>query len=157
MYYVNSKICIFIQDLQKPTSIFTFFYNKYNSYWYQINNLQSYFSESISTAEFEVLFIVVRLDDAVNSCNFFAVDKAFIKACLDRPNEKDVLYFTDSNNASIKSEEHRNDNRAAKAIAVIKLAIFSGKRVGEALNKLVEYVVSCPVDTTMSNWQLNVY
>jgi intergrase/recombinase len=92
---------------------------------------------------------VVRAEDALNSCNLFAVDRAFIKACRDRPNEKDVLYLTDSNNASIKSEEHLRDSRVANAIAVIKLAIFSGNRVGEALYKLVEYVVSCPADTAI--------
>jgi hypothetical protein len=100
---------------------------------------------------------VVIAEDAVSSCNLFAVDKALIKACLDRPNEKEVLYFTDSNSASINSEEHLSDNRVANAIAVIKLAIFSGNSVGEALYKLVVYVVSCPVDTTMSNWYLYVY
>jgi hypothetical protein len=88
-------------------------------------------------------------EGAVNSCNFLAVDKAFIKACRDNPKEKDVLYFTDSNKASINSEEHRSDNLAAKAIAVMKLAICSGKKVGEALYKLAEYVVICCVDTTI--------
>jgi hypothetical protein len=44
-----------------------------------------------------------------------------------------VLYLTDSKSASINNEEHRNERRAAKAIAVTKLAMFSGKRVGDTL------------------------
>lgn len=77
-------------------------------------------------------------DGAVNSCNFLAVDKALIKACRDRPKENEVLNFADSKSASIKSEEHLSDKRAARAIAVIRLAIFSGNKVGEALYKLAE-------------------
>jgi hypothetical protein len=77
-------------------------------------------------------------DGAVNSCNFLAVDKALINACRDNPKENEVLNFADSKSASIKSEEHRRDKRAARAIAVIKLAIFSGSKVGDALYKLVE-------------------
>lgn len=80
-------------------------------------------------------FVVVTADDdgAVNSCNFLAVDKALIKACRDKPNENDVLYFADSKRASIKREEQRRESRAARAMAVIKLAIFSGSKVGDAL------------------------
>jgi hypothetical protein len=67
---------------------------------------------------------------SVKSCSFFAVDNAFMIACLDIPMENDVLYFTDSINASIKMDEHRSDSRVAKAIAVITLATFSGNKVG---------------------------
>lgn len=77
--------------------------------------------------------VVIAVDDAVSSCNFLAVERALISACLDRPKERDVLYFADSSKASIKSDEHRSDKRAANAIAVIRLAIFSGSRVGDAL------------------------
>lgn len=78
-----------------------------------------------------------------------AVDKALTNACLDNPKENDVLCLTDSKRASIKSDEHRRDNLAVKAIAVMKLAIFSGNNVGDALYKLVEYDVNCCVETTM--------
>lgn len=110
-----------------------------------------YFSSSISATVFdvEVLFVVVIAEDVVNSCNFLAVERALINACLDKPKERDVLYFADSNKASIKREEHLSDKRAANAIAVIKLAIFSGSNVGDALYIVEEYLVSCCVETTI--------
>lgn len=113
-----------------------------------------YFSSSISATAVDddeaVPFVVVIAVDAVNSCNFLAVERALINACLDRPKERDVLYFADSSKASIKSDEHRSDKRAANAIAVIKLAMFSGSSVGDALYIVAEYLVSCCVDTTIS-------
>lgn len=62
--------------------------------------------------------------------------------CLETPKVNEVLYFTDSKRASIKREEHRMDRRAARAIAVIKLARFSGNNVDETLRKSVEYVIN---------------
>lgn len=95
--------------------------------------------------------MVVIAEDAVNSCNFLAVERALINAFLDKPKEKDVLYFADSNKASIKREEHLSDKRAANAIAVIKLAMFSGNSVGDALYIVEEYLVSCCVETTIKS------
>lgn len=97
-----------------------------------------YFSSSISVTAVDdesvpFAIVVIAVDVAVNSCNFLAVERALISACLDKPKVRDVLYFADSSKASIKSDEHRSDKRAANAIAVIKLAMFSGSSVGDAL------------------------
>jgi hypothetical protein len=52
------------------------------------------------------------------------------------PNEKAVLYLADSSNASIKSDEHRSERRVATDTAVMMLAMFSGKSVGEFANEV---------------------
>lgn len=148
--YVYAKICIFIEHLQKSTSIIRISLHRIVR---RVGQFTPYLSVSKASEpdKFDWLVVMSAEEEewAVNSCNFLAVDKAFIKACRDNPKENDVLYFTDSKSASINSEEHLSDSLAAKAIAVIKLAIFSGNKVGEALYKEVEYVVICCVDTTM--------
>jgi hypothetical protein len=53
------------------------------------------------------------------------------------PNEKAVLYLADSSNASIKSDEHRRERRVATDTAVMILAIFSGRSVGEVANDVL--------------------
>lgn len=58
--------------------------------------------------------------------------------CLETPKENDVLYLTDSIRASIKRDEQRMDNRAAKAIAVITFAICSGNNVDGVLYSVAE-------------------
>lgn len=69
-------------------------------------------------------------------CKRFAVLRAAINVCLDMPNEKAVLYLADSSNASIKSDEHRSERRVATDTAVMMLAMFSGKSVGEFANEV---------------------
>lgn len=70
-------------------------------------------------------------------CKRLAVLSAAINVCLDMPNEKAVLYLADSSNASIKSDEHRRERRVATDTAVMILAIFSGRSVGEVANDVL--------------------
>jgi hypothetical protein len=76
-------------------------------------------------------------------CNLLAVLSAAINVCLDMPNEKAVLYLADSNSASIKSDEHLRERRVATDTAVMRLATFSGKSVGDEGIKEVWYDDSC--------------
>lgn len=61
-----------------------------------------------------------------------AVAKALVNACLDNPSDSTVPYFAASKRASAKTDEHRNERRAASEAAVTKLAKFSGSKVGES-------------------------
>jgi hypothetical protein len=76
-------------------------------------------------------------------CKRFAVLRAAIRVCLDMPNEKAVLYLADSSSASINNDEHLSERRAAIETAVIKLATFSGRSVGELMNEELWYVDNC--------------
>lgn len=65
----------------------------------------------------------------VLACKFLAVERAFVNAFLDNPNDTDVPYLAASNMASKNIEEQRKDTLVASDTAVTILAIFSESKV----------------------------